>query len=735
MIFPNAVLNAIILFISAGISALMAYFVWNRRKRSSATVPLVALMLSMTAWALPYAIFWLVTDSASRQFWIDVSYAGVVGVPASFFAFILAYTHHERWLTRRNVLLLCIEPVLCCLLLWTDSSHHLFTAGIRAADATAIKDGGIGYWGNFVYSYGLLALTFGILIRFVFTVQRAYRMQALTILFAALIPMVANVISIFQNVQYGLDPTAPAFTVSGLIFIYSLFYQKLLDFVPVARGKVIEMMRDSMIAVDERGRVMDVNPAAQRLLAPGGESVIGHPISEFLSRWTSSLNPEASARSALEVEVEQDGALNTYAISTSPLRDDQGRLQGQVLVLRDITEHKHVEEALRQSLVYRQAVFDSVNDSVFIFDADLGQIVDVNERLLELHGYTRAEIIGAPGTELLSAGIPPYDSEHAAQKLLLARTEGPQTFEWLARHKTKGTFWMEVRVRRALIGGSERFIVSSNDITMRKLAQERALELDKERDRIGLLRRFITDASHDFRTPLSTIGTSAYLLSKENLPHDRRERHSATIQEQVQHIIKLLDNFLEVARLDEESPPLTIHPLDANRIVNAVIALHDDEPDERDRIIFAPQTNLPLVTADEQALEQVVRQLVSNALNFTPEPGAIRVSTALEGDYAVIEVSDNGIGISAIDLPHIFDTFFRADAARSATTGGAGLGLSIVKRLVEGMHGSIDVKSKLREGSRFRVRLPLAQEKVLLQPHPNPSLHTQKQGELRRGAR
>jgi PAS domain S-box-containing protein len=713
MIFPNSVLYATILCISAGISALMAYFVWNRRKRSSVTLPLVALMASMTAWALPYACFWLAPDSASRQFWIDASYPGVVGVPASFFAFILAYTHRERWLTRRNVLLLCIEPVLCCLLLWTDSAHHLFTAGLRSPDATAIKGGGIGYWGNFVYSYGMLAITFGILIHFCFTVQRAYRRQALTILLAALIPMVANLISIFQDVQHGLDPTAPAFTISGLIFIYSLFYQKLLDLAPVARGRVIEMMRDSMIAVDERGRIVDVNPAAQRLLDAGGkDNVIGRPISEFLSRWSSHINSEASTRSSLEVEIEQDGTLKTYAISTSPLRDDQGKTQGQVLILRDITEHKRSEEALRQSLEYRQAVFDSVNDSIFIYDADVGKIVDVNERLLELHGYTREEIVGAPTIELLSSGVPPYDAEHAGKKLLLARTEGAQTFEWLAKHKTKGTFWMEVRVRREMIGGNERFIISSNDITMRKLAQERALELDKERDRIGLLKRFITDASHDFRTPLSTIGTSAYLLSKE-LPPERRERHSTTIQEQVQHIIKLLDNFLEVAHLDVESEPLAVHPLDANEIVRAVIEPYRADENEQ-RIAFALQTDLPLVAADPQALEQVVRQLVANAVNFTPAPGTIQVSTYTEGDQAVIEVSDNGIGISAIDLPRIFDTFFRADAARSATTGGAGLGLSITKRLVEGMHGSIEVKSKLREGSCFRIRLPLAREKVML---------------------
>jgi PAS domain S-box-containing protein len=380
------------------------------------------------------------------------------------------------------------------------------------------------------------------------------------------------------------------------------------------------------------------------------------------------------------------------------------------LILRDITERTRIEEALRQSLVYRQAVFDSVNDGIFVYDAHTGQIVDVNARLLELFGYTRDEIIGSYGTEKLNAGIAPYDTEHAAKKMVLARTEGAQTFEWLGKHKTDGTFWLEVRVRRAILDGNERFIVSANDITMRKLAQMRALELDMERERIGLLRRFITNASHDFRTPLSTIGTSAYLLSRE-MPKEKRERHAATIQEQVKHIIKLLDNFLEVAHLDRESEPLAIHSLDANPLVQRVIEMHSDA-ESGHRITFTPQADLPPVAADPQALEQVVRQLVTNALNFTPAPGMIDVSTRLEGDHAVIEVIDNGIGISAIDLPRIFDTFYRADAARSASTGGAGLGLSIVKRLGEGMQGKIEVQSKLGEGSRFRVVLPLARESL-----------------------
>ena len=114
------------------------------------------------------------------------------------------------------------------------------------------------------------------------------------------------------------------------------------------------------------------------------------------------------------------------------------------------------------------------------------------------------------------------------------------------------------------------------------------------------------------------------------------------------------------------------------------------------------------VWADEEAVDQILGNLMDNALKYTPEGGRVRVGWRVEGGFAVVEVSDTGIGIPEADLPRIFERFYRVDKARSREMGGTGLGLSIVKHLVQALHGSVRATSRLGEGTTFHVRLPRA---------------------------
>ncbi len=168
-------------------------------------------------------------------------------------------------------------------------------------------------------------------------------------------------------------------------------------------------------------------------------------------------------------------------VSADPILDEAGNFTGSVHVVNDITERKRTEQALDEHHSYLKAVLDSVNDAIFVDDADTGKIIDVNQRCCEMYGYTYEEMLRTPIGDL-SQGEPPYSQAEAIEWLRKTREEGPQIFEWLAKHKDGRTFWVEVSTRFVVIGGENRFVVVVRDITERKLAEE-ALRQSEERYR------------------------------------------------------------------------------------------------------------------------------------------------------------------------------------------------------------------------------------------------------------
>jgi two-component system sensor histidine kinase BaeS len=139
------------------------------------------------------------------------------------------------------------------------------------------------------------------------------------------------------------------------------------------------------------------------------------------------------------------------------------------------------------------------------------------------------------------------------------------------------------------------------------------------------------------------------------------------------------------------------------------------------RLEFALDSALPQIEADEEKLSRAIEHLVDNAVQYTPPCGTIRVRTCRSAGEAIIQISDTGIGINADDLPHIFEQFYRADKARSMSSGGAGLGLFIAKRIVEAHAGRIEAESAIGQGTTFRIRLPLSRQALTAAAQPQPA--------------
>jgi len=237
--------------------------------------------------------------------------------------------------------------------------------------------------------------------------------------------------------------------------------------------------------------------------------------------------------------------------------------------------------------------------------------------------------------------------------------------------------------------------------------EKRDLELVAEQRRVQALQQFIGDASHDLKTPLTTLSTTVYLL-KHDLG-DEKAKRVAVLEAEIDRLIKMVEDMFYMAALDGQYKIDTLQVIKVNQLVNNVVQQQLKEAQQRQLTLrFEPAPHELTILAIQREFQRALVNLIDNAINYTPPGGEVVVSTMQREGDVIIKISDTGIGIADDDLQHIFDRFYRADKARSIVTGGSGLGLSIAQRIIELQGGRIEVTSVYGKGSTFCVVMPLA---------------------------
>jgi signal transduction histidine kinase len=241
------------------------------------------------------------------------------------------------------------------------------------------------------------------------------------------------------------------------------------------------------------------------------------------------------------------------------------------------------------------------------------------------------------------------------------------------------------------------------DVTERKLAEQQAMALTVEQERTRVLREFIRGVSHEFRTPLSVINTSLYLAERSKTD-EQRERQFGKIAEQADGILRLVDALVIMSHLDSGIiEPIGI--VNFNTVINnSMRRIQELYPDRTSAIHVDIKNELPSVLGNSERLEMACVNLLDNALRYSDND--VHVTAIAKDSHIRVEFRDQGIGISAEDLPLIFEKFFRVDKAHS--TRGFGLGLSIAQRIIENHGGTITVESTPDEGSMFAITFPVA---------------------------
>ncbi|MCP4544254.1 MAG: response regulator [Chloroflexi bacterium] len=356
------------MFIAAAISAALAVYAWRYRDRLGATA-FAGLELAIAEWALTIALRTVSTTPAAALFWQKALFIGAFSVPMVSLAFVLQYTGREKWLTPKRLALLFALPLVTQIIIWTNQVHGLFYQDVgfsRDGSLMVITEAyGAWFWVSAAYSYLLTLINIVLIMRLVVRSRHLYRRQAGTLFFGIFPPLVTNAIVMFKlipDLKQSIEPFG--FALTGLIYAWTLFRHRMLDVVPVARDALIDSMSDGMLVLDTQGRIADLNPAMRNILSTTLDAdshalhsqagardvqVIGQPAAEVLSPWRDLVKRYGDETSAqAEIELEQNGTQRHYGLRISPLTDRRGQLTGRLIVLRDITKHKQVENVLQQ---------------------------------------------------------------------------------------------------------------------------------------------------------------------------------------------------------------------------------------------------------------------------------------------------------------------------------------------------------------------------------------------------
>jgi PAS domain S-box-containing protein len=381
------------------------------------------------------------------------------------------------------------------------------------------------------------------------------------------------------------------------------------------------------------------------------------------------------------------------------------------LVLGMLLVHERSRQDERERLALTQFAIERSTEALFWIDAD-GRIVNANAAAGQLTGYRKHELLGRPVWELESEGSP-----EQWQAFWVSVRAGARHADRHYLRRGGTTVPVETSNDFVAYGGHEWISVFARDVSDRRLhEQERAEQLTREQalrvraEEANVMKdQFLATLSHELRTPLTSILGYTRLLRRGTLPASEAGRALDTIERNALAQTQIVDDLLDVSSIVLGKLAIGLRPVQFVDIVDREVQTARLEAAEAGLALDSTLPHdLPPVAGDVVRLQQVVHNLLSNAVKFTPPGGRVRVHVDQDGSHARLSVSDTGVGIAPTFLPYVFDRFRQADSSMTRTHGGLGLGLAVVRALVELHGGSVIAESPGDgAGATFTVRLPL----------------------------
>ena len=559
---------------------------WRYRAAPGAR-PLLFLMLLAAGWLVTNTMEVVAQTEAATLFWSRLTYVCIAFISLPWLAVALEYTGQQAWLKPRRFGILFIVPLLTVVFVFSNETHQLMWEGFNYISHPfflGIKPASYGPWFfiHLTYTYALMAIGCLLLLRDFIQPARSYRQQVTWLLVGALTPLAFNALYVFRIFDFDKDFSPISFAIASLAFAVGIHRYQLFDMKPVAHTLLIQNLADGVLVIDDRERIVDINPAAQAFLQTSAERCVGQPVKRLLPAEALAVLQAAPPSNGVttELTLEYDSDPRFYELRVTRLPNQQGFPDGRILTLLDITEHKQAEQKLQH-----------LND--------------------ELHA--------------------------------------------------------------------------------------RNVELDA----------FAHTVAHDLKNPIhSLIGYAQVLVDDyETIDPTLRHEFLVTIAQTSEKMHAIVQELLLLSGLHRRS--VECYPLDMEAIFSEALLRFKTNLKQQGGTLQAPET-WPVAIGYGPWVEEVWSNYLSNALKYGGTPPEITVGATPQADGQIrFWVRDNGPGLTAEERASLFKPFTRLKPIKAE---GHGLGLSIVRRIIERLGGTCGLESSPEAcpGSTFYFTLPTA---------------------------
>ena len=759
-------LYVISLFFAAFVGLSLAIYAW-RRRQVAARRPFIALMVTAIWWGI-FAGLSAIVPSVETAVLLGIPFrlTAVVAISPLILIFTLAYTGQTNWLQPRRLILLLIIPFISEILGWTGAWHQLFVYDVVYEQTHNIwlrTSWSQGPWFQFVYlpyNYLALSITFILLFNHVRYSQYPYRQQALLAFIGSLPPIGAGLLTVLDILPGpDLDLVILAFIFMGFLFAWSLFGYQMLNITPIARDIIVENMADGVIVVNTMDRIIDVNQTLENVLGQSRRQIIGQPLAELLSPWPNLLT-EYSKPTPINrvITIETTHGLRYLDIHISSIQN-QGQQLGRLIIWRDITHDKQTELALQNSLqkiasLYKvaqslsgnthltdlfQTIVDSVADALpadrvtlIGFDQEKQQITDFvygglgatqvvkvsyEELMLGLSGWVLQELKPALSPK---GQRDPRESQAVYQRRLETNCGAIIVVPLQYRGTVFGTITAINQPKQPdfVQADVELMQAMGNQITV---AIENAELYEKERQRVlnlqesnEALQAFSYTVAHDLRTPLAGITGYVALLQEYRdrgmLSETQLDRYLDLILQTSYKMTEIINSLMMLAQVQKQQT-IPIEQLAMSHIVQEALKRLDWQI-QLSQAHITVADSWPMVSGHALWVEEIWVNYISNAIKYGGQPPIIHlgvdsqpITNGRQHQQIRFWVQDNGKGLTSEQQTRLFREFSQVGQNKAE---GYGLGLSIVRRIVERLGGDVSVESKVGEGSLFYFSLPVA---------------------------
>jgi PAS domain S-box-containing protein len=487
-------------------------------------------------------------------------------------------------------------------------------------------------------------------------------------------------------------------------------------------AQVVRSTNHLVLLADANANITWVNDAFVRTSGYSLDELIGRQLEEVVRGTTTEPGPTRQIREIIRAEkpvvqlevlnTAKDGRTYWLLVDILPMMGAGRELSGYTSVLTDITSLKAAQISLRRSEAFQRAVFEADPDLVAVLRPD-GVIVQLNGNGAKMLGYGSGnEGVGLAIGEVI---VPSYE---AAFKTAFASAMSGRTVDLNAMLKRRDDSFMDARlllqplviqqtVEGAVLIGRDRTVELQRTMLESRTASLEAMSAAKT--------RFLAHISHEFRTPLNAILGFTQLIDRtiHSGQTDRAAAYTRHVLHAGEHLLRMVDDLLDLSRVEASAVSLNFENIDLREVIVASVELLSKQAVERGIALDIEKLRLGVTAyADRQRCQQIILNLVSNAIKYNRTGGKVDLRSGTESEYCWFSVTDEGPGLSNDQVANLFQAFNRLGAEGSAIQG-TGIGLVITKQLAELMSGAVSVESALGHGTVFRVRLPLGRPELV----------------------